>query len=105
MATEIITHRTVSELVTNSVEAYSIASLIIWITEARDLIEKVRASAALDVDLCKLLRNRNVAIGMAEWGEETADGMNMLLVNHRATVRAMANTAEILETADIRRRD
>lgn len=97
MATKIITHRTISDLVTDSVEAYGIASLLMWIAEARTLIEKVRDCVDLEPDLREMLRRRNVGIAMAEWDEETSDGMDMLLVKHRATIRRISNTAESLD--------
>lgn len=97
--TENITSRTFSDLSSNAYDAYYIASLILWICEARALVERVRMLAEVDVDLQNRLKEHGVAYASACWDGETADGMEILLLKHRGTIREIGNTAELLESS------
>lgn len=94
---ENITSRTFTDLSSNAYEAYNIASLMLWICEARALIERVRVLAEVDLDFQKRLKDHGVAYASACWDGETADGMELLLLQHRSTIREIASTAELLE--------
>ncbi|MET3498167.1 hypothetical protein [Variovorax boronicumulans] len=94
---ENITSRTFSDLSCNAYEAYNIASLMLWICEARALIERVRMLAEVDLEFQKRLTDHKVAYASACWDGETADGMELLLLKHRSTIREIADTATLLE--------
>ncbi|MDP9907940.1 hypothetical protein J2W27_000033 [Variovorax boronicumulans] len=94
MATPIISQASASDIPSLSIEAYGISSLMLWISEARQLIEDVRACAKRDTSLKHLLERNDVRFNSAEWEDETATGMEILLVNHRVTVRNIMHAAE-----------
>jgi hypothetical protein len=69
-----------------AIEAAAISYLCLWINEARALIDKVRICAQIDSELAACLKAHDVRINSADWEEETATGMAVLLGHQRSTI-------------------
>ena len=97
MATNIIPQDHVESILSLSTDAYGLSNLMLWISEARNLIDKVRDVVAIDPDVKKRLKDYDVRFNAAEWDSDTGTGMDILILKHRSLIRRMANAAERLE--------
>lgn len=81
-------------VVFDAAETLGLASLCLWINEARHLIEMVRSCADLDEGLRQSLRKFKVPINDAEWETETMTGMHYLILHQRGTLKEIREAAE-----------
>lgn len=82
-----------AEIEMATTEASAISCLCFWINEARALIAKVQICAQIDSDLAARLTAHDVRINSADWEEDTATGMGILLVQQRAAINEAYETA------------
>ncbi|RST51586.1 hypothetical protein [Variovorax sp. DXTD-1] len=83
--------RDISTMVT---ETRGLASLCLWINDARHLIETVRDCSRIDPVLEKSLQQNCVPVCMAEWDDDAACGMQYLIIRQRVNLDAVAEIAD-----------
>lgn len=97
MATKTVTKYPELELETSLHEAFTVSTIFLWINEARMILDRVRDCSRIDPELAKRLKENCIPINVAEWDDDTAEGMSTLIFMQRVAITNCQQTSKSMK--------